>query len=222
MRNEYYDDHEQAQAVKKWIKDNAPTMIFGVVLGVGLLFGWRFYQTWQFNQGVSATESFVTASTALNASDTSVEQSANLASDYADQHGENAYAALLSLQAAQKFADNQDYVAAAKAYQQAIKVNQPKGLAEIARLRLARVEVQLGQLDQALSTLSKVTDSSFEATTETIRGDIYLAQGKPDDARASYQKALDAAEPAAINLIQLKLDDLAVNEMDASDDVAES
>ncbi len=220
MRNEYYDDREQSLAVKKWIKDNAPTMIFGVVLGVGLLFGWRFFQSWQYQQGVTATESFVTTSAALSASDTSIEQSASLASDYASQHGDNAYTALLSLQAAQKFVKNQDYIAAATAYQQAISVNQPAGMADISRLRLARVQAQLGQMDEALSTLSAVTDAEFESTAETIRGDIYLAQGQTDDARSSYEKALDDAEPAAINLIQLKLNDLAV--ADDNDIVAES
>ena len=52
-------------------------------------------------------------------------------------------------------------------------------------------------LDGALKTLSDAPPPGFAARFDAARGDIYVAQGKLIEARASYDAALKALEPAA-------------------------
>ncbi|PAR85254.1 YfgM family protein, partial [Vibrio cholerae] len=42
---ELYDTEEQqVEAIKDWWKENGKAVIFGAVIGLGGLFGWRYYQ----------------------------------------------------------------------------------------------------------------------------------------------------------------------------------
>ena len=40
----YASEEEQVQAIKKWGKENGPGIIAGLILGLGALFGWRYWQ----------------------------------------------------------------------------------------------------------------------------------------------------------------------------------
>ncbi len=212
MRNEYYDDYEQSQAVKKWIKDNTPTMVFGVVLGVGLLMGWRYWDGYKIQKAVAAADSYSTVTETLGSQELETAQLTALVDDYVDNHGANGYASLIAMQLAKKLVEQQDYLAAAEQYRQIITFDQPIGIADIARLRLARVQLQLGQLDDSLSTLATVSNDEHEAAIAMIRGDVLLAKGDASGARSAYEKADELAEQASQMLIQMKLNDLAVED----------
>ncbi|MGU3844696.1 YfgM family protein, partial [Vibrio diabolicus] len=42
---ELYDTEEQqVEAIKDWWKENGKAVIIGAVVGLGGLFGWRYYQ----------------------------------------------------------------------------------------------------------------------------------------------------------------------------------
>ena len=49
--------------------------------------------------------------------------------------------------------------------------------------------------DEALKQLDAVDGTAFEALAADRRGDVLLAQGKIDDAKAAYQKAWAAMDP---------------------------
>ena len=40
----YLSDDEQAEALKKWWKENAVSIIVGAGLGFGIIFGWQGWQ----------------------------------------------------------------------------------------------------------------------------------------------------------------------------------
>ena len=62
----------------------------------------------------------------------------------------------------------------------------------VARLRLAALQAEAKQYDEALQTLSAATTPGFEGLVQDRRGDILLAQGKTDEARTAYQAAYQA------------------------------
>jgi predicted negative regulator of RcsB-dependent stress response len=77
----------------------------------------------------------------------------------------------------------------------------------IARLRLAAVLMDGKQYDEALKQLAGASAPSFAALVADRRGDVLLAQGKKDEAKAAYQaayKGLDAKLDYR-NLVQAKL-----------------
>ena len=63
-------------------------------------------------------------------------------------------------------------------------------LKQIARLRLAEVQLDDKQYDDALRTLDAKTDDSFAPVYADLRGDILVAAGRTADARTAYETAL--------------------------------
>jgi predicted negative regulator of RcsB-dependent stress response len=86
-------------------------------------------------------------------------------------------------------------------------VDEHKG---IARMRLAAVLLDEKKYDEALQALDGNKDESFVPLASDLRGDVMLAQGRIDEARASYKAAVeksDARNPVK-NIAQTKLDAL--------------
>jgi predicted negative regulator of RcsB-dependent stress response len=59
----------------------------------------------------------------------------------------------------------------------------------VARLRLAGLQADARQFDDALRTLDAARAAGFEALVADRRGDVLAAQGKTVEARAAYQQA---------------------------------
>jgi predicted negative regulator of RcsB-dependent stress response len=80
----------------------------------------------------------------------------------------------------------------------------------VARLRLARVEAYRENYDTALAVLNVATPGQFAARIAEIKGDIHVALGQTDDARAAYIQALTGAGSDTLDrsYIQMKLNDL--------------
>ena len=80
--------------------------------------------------------------------------------------------------------------------------------------RKAVVQYALDDLDGALTSLNAMSGTGHQTLSFELKGDILLAQGKPDEARKAYKAALDLSSEQDINnpYLQLKLDDLAVAE----------
>ena len=63
----------------------------------------------------------------------------------------------------------------------------------MARLRLANVLLDEAAPEDALKALSLKPAPGFEALFEALRGDIYLIQKKPAEARGAYRAAIEKA-----------------------------
>ena len=59
----------------------------------------------------------------------------------------------------------------------------------IARLRLAGLLLDQKKYDEALKQLDVAAPKEFEALVADRRGDVLMAQGKPEEAKAAYAKA---------------------------------
>ena len=105
-------------------------------------------------------------------------------------------------------ADDGDNAAATEQLRWVIDSGQQPDLTPIARLRLARLLLADGALDDAKAQLNQVTGSGFSAEREELMGDIHLAAGDTEQARTAYQAAQAAAGPGAGSLLELKLDQL--------------
>ena len=61
---------------------------------------------------------------------------------------------------------------------------------DLARLRLAAVLLEEKAYEEAQKQLSRDPGEPFVPRYAELKGDILAAQGKPEEARAAYQKAL--------------------------------
>jgi hypothetical protein len=83
-------------------------------------------------------------------------------------------------------------------------------LREIARLRVARLYIQIKQPQNALDILKQVDSKTYQADIKAVQGDAYVALNNTNAARASYQQALSGLPDEAIlhGLVSMKLNNL--------------
>ncbi len=190
------NDHEQAQLLRQWWQENWLPLVLGLVLALTGVLGWQFWQSYQQGQSEAASAEYESLREALGSEpDTLIDQKlARLQSDYA----RTPYAALGALAVAQRYV-------AAKALDKAQaplswaadKATDP-GVRQLASLRLARLLWAQNQPEQALKTLSADHDASFTVLFAELRGDILLGQGKREEARVAYEKALESLKSRSI------------------------
>jgi predicted negative regulator of RcsB-dependent stress response len=86
-----------------------------------------------------------------------------------------------------------------------------QNLVLLAKLRLARVKLAVGDAQAALATLNVTDAGGFAALYDDVRGDAYVKLGDKDKARAAYQQALAkwTDDMGDKSLIQMKLNELA-------------
>ncbi len=190
------DEHEQSERVRSWLKDNGAGLLGGVVLGLGVILGWQWWQKDQAGKQEQAYQSYETAVEGLAKGDLKQTQGAVDAlvkedALYADVAG-------LQLAKAQVQAGERDAAIAT------LRVLTPdNALQPLVNLRLARLLIDAGKHGDALKLLDKADDAS----SLEVRGDALLATGKPKEAQAAYTRALttlDAVSPQR-RLVELKL-----------------
>ncbi len=205
-----YDLQEQEQlaAMKAWWDKHGNfilTVATIVLLAIAAFNGWRWYERREAQQAAVVYDELLRA---LDGTDANKKK--ELAGTLIERYGRTVYAPMAALQMARVYHDAADLAAARAQLAWVIDKSGHDEYAALARVRLAGVLLDEKQYDDALKTLATDPPKSLVAAFADRRGDILLAQNKPDEARKAYQEALDKAEPGnpLRNLIQLKLDSL--------------
>lgn len=202
---ELYDTEEQqVEAIKDWWKENGKAVIIGAVVGLGGLFGWRYYQDTVIQASETASQSYTTAMNTLQ------EKGVDAKSDvqaFIESNEVKEYSVLAALQLAKAQVEAKDFAAALEQLKWAQSNTKDAALSPLISYRIARIETEMGNFDAANTELGKVTDTAWAGRIAELRGDIALRQGDKDAAYAAYTEAQQAAD--ASPTLQMKLDDLA-------------
>ncbi len=210
-------EEEQVEALKRWWAENGTSAIVGVVLAVSGYLGWGFWQDQQQANAEAASASYQTLMEAVVSepgqllSDEKTATANHLADELKAQHATSLYASQAALFKAKLAVESGDLTLAATELSWVIERNVEPALTLLSRARLARVQLDLEQYDQALGTVADANSGSFKAMFAEIRGDVLLAQGKVGEARAAYQLALDNLITEQMNrrpLLEIKINDL--------------
>ncbi|EJC6864117.1 YfgM family protein [Vibrio parahaemolyticus] len=202
---ELYDTEEQqVEAIKDWWKENGKAVIIGAVVGLGGLFGWRYYQDTVIQASETASQSYTTAMNTLQ------EKGVDAQSDvqaFIESNEVKEYSVLAALQLAKVQVEAKDFAAALEQLKWAQSNTKDAALSPLISYRIARIETEMGNFDAANTELGKVTDTAWAGRIAELRGDIALRQVDKDAAYAAYTEAQQAAD--ASPTLQMKLDDLA-------------
>ncbi len=206
------EEQEQLSAIKAWWEKNG-NIIGGIVLvlavAVAGVQGWRWYDNKQAAEAGAIYGALAQAAATKEAGKVAV-----LADELVKKHAGSTAAALGVMQAAQTAIEAGDTKTARSRYEWLVSSKADSLLIDLARLRLAALQLDAREFDAALATLQAAPEAGFAARYADLRGDILFAQGKKDDARAAYKLALDAAKasntqnPAFRSMLQTKLDAL--------------
>ena len=206
----YETEEEQLEAFKRWWKENGQSTIIGLVLGIAIILGWNF---WQDHKRTQAQQASALYSQLVQAIEADKKDSAEkLAERIKENYPKTEYAAYSALLMA-KVKVQQGDVAKAQAILKDIAAGSNKELSNIAKIRQVRLMLASGEYEQGLKLINDVdpaTSSSFSGNYDELVGDLYVALDRLDQARSSYQKALENGYKSP--LLQLKIDDLTAPE----------
>ena len=216
--SDLYDTHEQGERVKSWLRENGSSIVMGLVLAFGLMFGIKQWQAWETSNRQQASAEYQMMLSLIEASnmDAAVPNYEVLKSEYP----KSAYTSMASLMMAKARLQAGQVDLAATELTRAMNNAQPAPIRVIARERLARIRVSQGDLDVALELLDGASsDIGFEAQFAEIRGDIYLARGDTELAIQSYQLSLDTLAESVGNreLLRIKLEALGADAVQSPD-----
>ena len=149
--------------------------------------GWNAWGWYQREQATKASAMFDELDKAATAGD--AERVGRVFADLKERFGRTAFAQQGGLLAARVQFDKGQADAAKASLGWVAENAQEDEYRSIARLRLAGLLLDAKQYDAALKALDAASAKEFAALVADRRGDVLLAQGKKDEARAAYQSA---------------------------------
>ena len=199
------EEEQEINQLKDWWKENGKTIIVAFILGVGGMFGWRYWQAHQAEQIAQASAQY--DALIYSAQQDEQAKKANI-EQFVQANSRTAYAVFALLDEAKKAAEKQDFAAAEANLNQALTQSQDEVLISIVALRLSAVQFQLGQLDNALTTLHQVKGESFNARKAILTGDIQVAKGDKVAAKNSFEQAQQNGSQLEQQMAKMKLNNL--------------
>lgn len=209
MVDEYLSDEERLEMAKKWWLENYKSIVAGALIAVVIVGGWRYWEYRTLSRSQTAAALFTQLTDAMSKQDK--DGALKTGNQILDSYSDTPFAAQTALVLAQLQSSTGKPADGEKMLEWAIKNSKDDGLKLLARLRLARIKLAMGDAQGALDTLKGVDDSGgFTPLYAVVRGDAYAKLGKADDARTAYQQALAGWNDSLgdRSLIEMKLNSL--------------
>jgi predicted negative regulator of RcsB-dependent stress response len=205
---DYLSEKEQWEWVKQQVRDNGPAVVLAIMVALGGVFGWRWWQDHQDTARLAAGAKYMQMVQALEHGDRS--QALSLLGDLEREHAGSPYTDQAQLMAARVYVDSNDLDRAAGELASVAEHSKDAELAQVARLRLARVQIAQGKTEAALATLATLNGAgAFAPRVHEVRGDAYLGKGDTQAALTEYRSARSGSEGTDAALLDLKIADLA-------------
>lgn len=203
------EEQEQIAELRSWWKQYGNLVLTTVTVALALFAAWNGWNWYRNRQSGEAAALYEVLEKASRVHD--VKAARDAAGTLLEKYPRTAYGPLGALVSAKVNYDAGDLKTAKAQLEWAVENGRTDELKAIARLRLAQVLIDENAPDEALKAISATPPKSFESLYESLRGDIYLVQKKPADARAAYKRALDKADandPSTRQQLQVKIDAL--------------
>jgi predicted negative regulator of RcsB-dependent stress response len=206
---ESYTQQDEVDKLKTWWKSYGNSLVIGLLLGVGILFGNKYWDQNRVEQSAAASSLYEQLVTNIknNNSKASKVTSGKIISDYKS----TPYATMAALLMARVNFEKGDVASAQSQLQWAVDNATEDTLGHVARIRLARVLLSQGKIKEAGKLVLGVDDedmAGYKAEYYEVIGDIYAKQGNIASARLAYQKAIDNTGKTSgyKSILSMKLD----------------
>jgi len=182
-----FEEQERIAELKGWWEDNRWYVIGAIAAAILAFAAFRGWQYWTTSRADDANAMYAAA-----VKEPKEKQIAAFDGLIA-KHPGSFFASEAQLVAAKARFEAADYAEARRRLEWVTQkgVDEHRG---IARLRLAAVLLEEKKYPEALKVLDDNKDEAFVALAADLRGDIMLAQGRIDEARAAYKTASEKAE----------------------------
>ena len=202
----YETEEQQVDAIKGWWKENGTTLVIAAVIGFAGLWGWRYYNASIVTAQEDASQAYSDLVIKFEAQ--GVDAVRDDMQQFVKDNENNNYGVLASLLLAKEAVKQKDLALASTVLTELQSKNNYAPLNPVINLRLARVQLQQGEFDNALKTVSLVTENAFLAKASEVEGLIYLQQGDKEKAYAAFKIAAEKSNGRVDPTLQMQLDDL--------------
>lgn len=208
------EEQEQLEQLKAFWKRWGNLITWALTLVLGAFAAYNGWNWWQRDQAIKAAAMYDEFDRAVVAAD--ADKTGAVFNDLKERFGGTSYAAQAALTAARVQFDKGQADKAKESLAWAAEHAAENEYREIARLRLAGLHLDAKQFDEAAKVLDAIKSPEFAGPVADRRGDLLMLQGKPDQAKAEYQKALAAIDKTQDyrQLIEAKLASLGVAPVD--------
>ena len=180
-------EQEQLDAVKSFWNKYGNLITWLLVLVLGGFAAWNGWQWFQRDQGSKSGALFDEIERAATAGD--AEKAGRAFADLRQRYPGTAFAQQGGLIAAKVQFDKGKTDDARASLTWVAEQAREAEIRAVARLRLAALQAEAKQYDEALKTLDAAKAEGFEALVADRRGDVLMLQGKKAEARAAWQAA---------------------------------
>lgn len=195
--------------MRAWWSQYGLVVIAGIVIAVGGLFGFNFYQDRQAENDLASSDLFESLAGHVMAGD--LDSAEAVADELANEYGGTAYAPHAKLALARLYMDKNRDQDAADTLAELLEMNGHDKLKHIGRLRLASVLLYQDKPQEAVDLLEGEEAAAFTPLYDEMLGDAYTELEEYGKARDAYARAMadPSSEPVVNrNLVQMKLADL--------------
>ena len=205
-----YDLEEQDQLddLKAWwVRWRNPISMAIIVASVGVI-GFQGWRWWTGKQAEEAAALFGAVTQATRAND--LPKARDAVAQLTSRFAGTGYAPRAAFFLAKMDFESGDIAAAKSQLQWVIDHAGEPELQEVARYRLAELQLNEKQYGEALQTLDAKHAESFDGLYADLRGDALVASGRIPEGRAAYQSALAKFDPKSPyrGYVQVKLESL--------------
>lgn len=186
------EEQEQISELRAWWAQNGKFVTALAVAAALAAVGWQGLRWYQNKQASEAGGLYFVAQQAAEQGD--AQKAREAAGQIIEKHPGTAYAEMAALLSAGVQFSHGDGRNARAQLEWLADHGDDAAFRDIARLRLAAVLLDEGAHAEALARLEAAPVTTLKARFEDLRGDVLATSGKPAEARAAYQAALDAIE----------------------------
>lgn len=203
-----YADQDELEKLKRWWKTYGNALLLGIALGLAILFGNRYWTSYQEQQAEAASALYGQLLEGYRKKE--LDGVRQVGETLINEYASTPYAGLAALMLARVSFDAQQPEQVRKHLRWAIEHATDPGTRHSARLRLGRVLVADGELDAALALIDIQDIAGFESSYAELRGDLLAAKGDKQGAREAYRRAIEQLNDTSgyLPILNMKLDSL--------------
>ena len=203
-------EKEQLEQIKTWLRENGLSIVLGIVLGLGGVYGWRGWQGHKVSVAEEYSASLASAEQHLEKAN--YQQAAVEARQLIEDGDGTLYAELSRLVLARAEVEQGKLDEGALPLQE-IVADKESVFNTVARIRLAKIYIAQSRFDEAEKLVTREAENAYAAVLEELRGDIEFGRGEYVAARTAYLNAISLAGANAGNqFLQMKIDAVPVAE----------
>jgi predicted negative regulator of RcsB-dependent stress response len=205
------EEQEQLDQIKHFWAQYGNLITWVLIAVLGSMAAWNGWNYWQRSQASKAAVLFDEIERAAVAND--AERMERALADMKDRFGSTTFAAQSGLLAGKALFDAGKTDGARAALTWVADKASDDAYKAVARLRLVGLDTEAKAFDQALKTLEAPMPKAFEPLAADRRGDVFMAQGKVEEAKIQYQNAWRglSAQTEYRRLVEVKLAALGVS-----------